>query len=253
MTDVLSKNGSVDAFILEADGTVDADHGYGYLIAKRLADFNVKTQLISLEKEADKLTQLPKKPLFISGGMTEVTAEVDWVVEVRSFLRETIHKNQQADPSDQHAIFGICFGAQIIAESYRKGSVVYLEDPEIGETQVTVDDPHPLFQGFEKTFPAYTFHYNQIKPHKDFSLIAQNHYKGHTFTQAFEIPKASCFGVQFHPEFGYEEFQTLVKTYAGLLRSLHQNPEEILKSLPEIPHNAGLLHNFFQFYSKQEA
>lgn len=252
MTGVFPPVKDVDAFILEADGKVDANHGYGYLIAKRLAAFNVNTQLISLEQHADKLTQLPNKPFFISGGMTEVTSKVDWIVKVRKFLQETIQKNQQSYPLKQQAIFGICFGAQIIAEAYRKGSVEYLNEPEIGITKVTVDIPHPLFKGFEENFPAYTFHYNQIKTCKDFTLLARHQYKGHTFVQAFGIPKASCIGVQFHPEFMYEEFQTLLKTYSNLLRTLNQDSEQILKNLPKIPKNANLLYNFLRFAALKE-
>ncbi|MBD3190543.1 MAG: hypothetical protein GF308_07855 [Candidatus Heimdallarchaeota archaeon] len=252
MADVLPLIKDVDVFILEADGKINADYGYGYLIAKRLATFNVKTQLVSLEKHSDKLAQLPNIPFFISGGMTEVTAEVEWVREARTFLQETIRKNQENFPIKQQPIFGICFGAQIIAEAYRQGSVEYLDEPEIGITQVTVDTPHPLFQGFKKKFPAYTFHYNQIKPCEDFSLLSLHRHRGHTFVQAFGIPKTLCFGVQFHPELMYDEFQMLMKTYADLLRSLNQDVEQILKQLPVIPTNAELLYNFLHYTSLLE-
>ncbi|MFX1252186.1 MAG: type 1 glutamine amidotransferase [Promethearchaeota archaeon] len=230
--------------VLEADGKVDSQHGYGYLIAKRLTEFKINAALVSIVENAQILETLPPKPLILSGGMTEVTADIDWIVKTKAFFRERIKFNQEVEKKNRLPTFGICFGAQLLVESYSKGSVKYLDDPEIGITDVPLKVPsHPIFQGYEKQFKGYTFHYNQIKTQK-VSVLSSHVHKGHHFIQAFEIPDSSCFGVQFHPELNYEEMKTLLHTYKDLIKNLGLDVDPIIRTLPKIPANSVILKNF---------
>ena len=121
----------------------------------------------------------------------------------------------------------------------------YLEDPEIGVSRIKLDiSNHPLFSGFEPTFDAYTFHYNQIRSPK-INQISTAEFKGHNFVQAFEIPGTSIFGTQFHPEFTFNEMFQLLKTYKPLITELGLDIDTIINTLPEIPHNAKILTNFY--------
>ena len=231
-----------EIIILEADGKVSDTNGYGYLIQKRLKEENIQSAKIYLPENTERLSTLPLKPTIISGGMTEVTKDIKWINQSKDFIRETIEINQKSD--QKRPLFGICFGAQLIAESYVSGSVKYLDDPEIGNTKVIIGKKHPLFQGFPQEFQGYTFHYNQIVAKKEFNILSTNKHMGHHFIQAFEVPNAFCYGVQFHPEFCYHEFNTLMRTYQELIIELGLDYNEIIAAIKEIETNAKILVNF---------
>ena len=84
----MTKN--TDVFILEADGKINQTNGYGFLLKKRLEEYNIQAKIISITNNSDPLDSLPPKPLILSGGMTEVTAEVDWVIEAKEFIKKKI-------------------------------------------------------------------------------------------------------------------------------------------------------------------
>ncbi|MFQ5819569.1 MAG: type 1 glutamine amidotransferase [Candidatus Heimdallarchaeota archaeon] len=240
---------NADVIVLEADGKIDEnENGYGHVIVKRFADFNINAFLFSLVEQPQKLENLPPKPLILSGGMTGVTTDIDWVIKARELIYKTIKSNQKCGRDNHIPIFGICFGAQLIAECYSKGSVRYLDNPEIGVSRITLDFPsHPLFNGLKKQFNAYTFHYNQIQS-QDVSILSSHQYNNNQFIQAFEIPNASTFGVQFHPEFAYEEMITLLRTYKNRIKNLRFKVETIIKTLPRISKNSFILKNFYSHF-----
>jgi GMP synthase-like glutamine amidotransferase len=196
-----------------------------------------------VQENVDELSSLPSKPLIISGGMTEVTADIDWINKFKTFILETIKKNQEAEIIQP--VFGICFGAQLIVEAYSPGSVRYLDDPEIGVSKISLDIPsHHLFEGILKQFDAYSFHYNQIWS-DDITVISDHLHKGHTFIQAFEIPNSHAYGVQFHPEFSYDEMRTLFRMYSNLIKELGFDIDPIINTLPPLSGNDRILLNFF--------
>ncbi len=234
-----------DVIILEADGQIDGTHGYGTPIHDALTEHKITSSILSISHSTEVLQKLPKKPLILSGGMTEVTTDIDWIRELKSFVLDIISQNQQTGQKERQSILGICFGAQIIGECYDKGSVTYLDDPEIGVSRIILDvENHPLFSGFSKEFDAYSFHYNQIWSDK-VTVLSQQLHKGHQFIQAFEIPDASVFGVQFHPEFSHDQMTTLYKTYRKLIRELGFDLQPIIDTLPPISGNRLLLKNFY--------
>lgn len=237
-----------DIIILEADGKIDdKNNGYGYPIKNRLAEMDINSKIISLidDSNSNHLDELPPKPLIFSGGMTEVTKNLDWINECKAFIKGKIeeNKNNKGIP-----IFGICFGAQLIAETYKKGSVMYLDTPEIGISKIKLNKTnHNLFKGFKKEFDAYSFHYNQIKT-KDFSIISSTKINHNEFIQAFEIPNTPIFGVQFHPEFKINEMKTLLKIYEDLVKNLGHNINRIIENLPKIENNWLILKNFYYYF-----
>ena len=240
-----------DVIILEADGLIDSSNGYGTPILQALEDNGISASLVPIAHNTDVLQNLPKKPLIISGGMTEVTADIDWIRELKSFILSIIKSNQQSKYNHRQAIMGICFGAQIIAECYRKGSVTYLDDPEIGVSRISLDvENHNLFAGFSKVFDAYSFHYNQIGS-DDVTVLSQHLHMGHRFIQAFEIPDASTVGVQFHPEFTHQQMSRLFETYRELIRDLGFDLQPIIDTLPPISGNRQILKNFYKAYCEK--
>ncbi|MFW9844365.1 MAG: type 1 glutamine amidotransferase [Candidatus Thorarchaeota archaeon] len=218
-------------------------NGYGYPISKRLNSFGVKHEIIPIAENTSILPELPKKPLILSGGMTEVTANVDWINDLKAYISQIIKQNQE-NPRNMQPILGICFGAQIIAESYRKGSVRFLEDPEFGLSRIVLEDNDlPIFKGFENEFDAYSFHYNQIWS-TDFQILSKHKHMGHEFLQAFEVPDSTVFGVQFHPEFTREQMIRLFNTYQNLILEFGFDLQPIIDDLENIKGNEKILRNF---------
>jgi len=60
-----------DVIILEADGLIDSSNGYGTPIFQALEDNGISASLVPIAHNTDVLQNLPKKPLILSGGMTE--------------------------------------------------------------------------------------------------------------------------------------------------------------------------------------
>lgn len=179
--------------------------------------------------------------------MTEVTANIDWINDLKSFVVAIIERNHQ-NPREQQPILGICFGAQIIAEGYRPGSVRFLEDPEFGVSRIVLDEPnHRLFTGFNSEFSAYSFHYNQIWS-DDLRILDKHNHMGHEFLQAFEVPRSSAFGVQFHPEFNYEQMIKLFETYEQTISEFGFDLRPVISNLDKLKGNENLLKNFFEGY-----
>ncbi len=231
--------------IIEADGKIDDLNGYGTPIFRRLREMGIGAKIIPLENNADILKQLPPRPLIFSGGMTEVTADVDWIIQAKEIIQDIIKQNQRGD-GPKYPMFGICFGAQLIAEAYSPGSVSFLEDPEIGVSRIELSHQHELFKGFKNSFDAYSFHYNQIWS-EDLHPISISYHKGHRFLQSFEIPDAMTYGVQFHPEFKYEEIIMLFRFYKKLIAELGFNIQPVIESLPELSNNWTILENFLRY------
>lgn len=224
-------------------------NGYGYPINERLSSFGVKSEIIPVAENTTILPDLPKKPLILSGGMTEVTADVDWISDLKTYIGKIIKQNQEI-PGNAQPILGICFGAQIIAESYRMGSVRFLEDPEFGTSRIVLENKdHPLFKGFNNEFDAYSFHYNQIWS-DDLRILSKHKHMNHNFLQAFEVPEATVFGLQFHPEFSREQMITLFNTYRNVILEFGFDLQPIIDDLESIEGNENILRNFIDEYCR---
>ncbi|WP_194841315.1 type 1 glutamine amidotransferase [Salinibacillus xinjiangensis] len=234
-----------DVIILEADGVVADDKGYGYGIAEQLKRLNFRPIVVSLKENSWRLDDLPNLPLIISGGMTEASADIPWVNEARDFVRKRISFNKQVDQAKKIPLLGICFGAQLIAESQQKGSVTYLNQPQMGVSTIKLDKQScPLFVGYEGELPAYSFHYNQIKI-DNVNIISSHKFSGGEFVQAYEIEDSYCYGVQFHPELTFPIFMQLIRNYQTLLENdLQLSIKEIEKNVRDIPANKQIFTNF---------
>ncbi|MBD3404702.1 MAG: hypothetical protein GF411_01045 [Candidatus Lokiarchaeota archaeon] len=237
-----------DIFVLQADGKIDSTHGYGYPIQQRFSEHDIHVVIVHFADNVDILDELPKKPLVISGGMTEVTADIDWIRDSKAWFLDLIKENQSLDKENRQPVFGICFGAQLLIEAYAKGSVRFLEDPEIGVSRVKLDRPeHPIFRGISNEFDAYSFHYNQIWSN-EVTILSQHKHMGHHFIQAYEIEGSSVMGVQFHPEFKQEEMKTLFTTYKDLIANFGFDLEPTINNLPKIKYPHRILLNFYNSY-----
>jgi len=234
-----------DLIILEADGFIDEVHGYGYPIKKALEKSDLSSTIVSLTDNASNLSEFTGKPMIISGGMTEVTANVSWIIEAKNQISDILQNNRDAKNESTTPLLGICFGAQLIAEAYSPGSVKYLDDPEIGVSRIRLEEKHPLFDGFPSEFDAYAFHYNQIKA-KNLDVISSQQHMGYSFVQAFEVSGSYAYGVQFHPELTLNAMKRLLRTYRSLISGLGHDVDQINTEILDITENHRIFHNFYR-------
>jgi GMP synthase-like glutamine amidotransferase len=185
------------------------------------------------------------KPWIISGGMTTVTSDEPWIVQSRLLFKKVLEVNLQS--KHKQFIFGICFGAQMLAESYRENSVKYLDNPNFGISNLAFNQKHDLFNNISKRFSAYSFHYNQIVDRKEFRSFIINKKYEDRYLEAFEIPNSGAFGVQFHPEFNKSEFLNLIGNYTRLIEEFGYSVDTLKDTLQE-PSSSRLLllQNFME-------
>lgn len=238
-----------DVVILEADGSAGSGRGYGCSISERLIELGYTCSIISLEEKGAVMEELPPRPVIISGGMTEVTSNIDWVTGTRNLVRKRLEHNKSLPPYERYPVLGICFGAQIIAESYRQNSVTCMENPQIGVSRIRLNDKeHPLFQNYSSEFEAYSFHYNQISIHDPkVNLISVHRFAEKKYVQAFAVEESSCYGVQFHPEFSYEEYLALLAHYEDFLQHrFGLEIDRIRQNLQPIKSNRQIFKNYMR-------
>ncbi len=134
---------------------------------------------------------------------------VPWIQDERAFLRAAIHAGVP--------VFGICFGAQILAHVLG-GQVRPGDQPEIGWMPLRTIDPHRLDPG-----PWLVWHFDVLSPPPGAVELASTA----VGTQAFEI--GSHLGVQFHPEATPDSVASWADTYADAVEQLGLTPDRIVE------------------------
>lgn len=163
--------------------------------------------------------------LIIMGGPMGVydEAEYSWLKNEKKLIREAIESGK--------VVIGICLGSQLIAEVL--GAKVFANnEKEIGWFDVSLTkqgEQHPLFEGFNITFPVFHWHGDTFKlPNNAIHLIESKGCKNQAFIYGERI-----LGLQFHLEVTPLAMKEMVKQGKDELQSgrFTQNEQEILNSL----------------------
>ena len=238
-----------DVIILESEGNIDREgNGFSLPVRKCIEGLGFKTFVISLVRDHELLHLLGTKPIIITGGMTEATSDLEWVCRSREFLKKMMLPEDGS--ISRTPVLGICFGAQLIAESYRQGSVSFLKESEIGPRSVYIDIPeHPLFRNIPDILQVYEFHYNKIRV-EGFIPISTTTLSGETFLQAFQVPGTLCHGLQFHPEFDNHCIEGLIEHYRGFLSKLGHVHLSFMEDKPVLQPLSEIFKNFMDLADK---
>ena len=215
----------ISVLVLGADGVIDSEKHLFKTPIESILDAAGKTYFsVQLNDNPSSLQAISDSvfarriPIIVSGGFADLTANTDWVNLTGEFLEEAI--------AAKCPIFGICFGAQMVFRQFYPDSLVFQCVGEVGER-------HLDFIPEAKQTPlasvagqgTYCFHFDGISWKDEYSekitCLAKNQVEGITVCQAFKVKKLPIYGVQFHPEFGYQAFCTLISTYADSLKSEH--------------------------------
>ncbi len=157
---------------------------YNQLIARRVRECNVYSEVVPFNISLDRIKEINPKGIIFTGGPASVYGE----------------NSPKCDPEIFTLgipILGICYGMQLMTATLG-GNVSRADKREYGTTDVSINNDSLLFQGFDNTNVF-------LMSHTDFVEKVPEGFKniGHTSScpnAAMENPDKKLYGIQFHPE-----------------------------------------------------
>ena len=163
---------------------VDFGAQYAQLIARRVREAGVYSEIVSHDISADELASRHPKGIILSGGPKSVYAE----------------HAPRLDPDVYGLsvpVLGICYGAQLLAHELG-GSVERTGRGEYGRAALKVAEPNLLLANLPDTQDVWMSHFDAIAFAPDGCSVTAT--TADSPVAAFEDVKRGLYGVQFHPE-----------------------------------------------------
>lgn len=168
------------------DTIVVLDYGSqtAQLIARRIRELGVYSELLSWNTHPDVIAQLHPKGIILSGGPASVYEEKAPTLP-RTILDMKL------------PILGICYGMQLLAHTLG-GKVAPANHREYGPAQITTLCDVPLWQNLPTDLNVWMSHGDRIEqPPADFVLLART---ANSPVAAMGDVSRGLYGIQFHPE-----------------------------------------------------
>ncbi|CCI28667.1 GMP synthase (glutamine-hydrolyzing) (Glutamine amidotransferase) (GMP synthetase) [Microcystis aeruginosa PCC 9808] len=163
---------------------LDFGSQYSELIARRIRETNVYSEVLSYRTSAEQLAQINPKGIILSGG-----------------------PNSVYDPGAPHCdpeiwnlgvpILGVCYGMQLMVQQLG-GRVERAKRAEYGKASLFINDPTDLLTNVEDGSTAWMSHGDScVELPAGFEILAHT---DNTDCAAIADHEKKLFGVQFHPE-----------------------------------------------------
>ena len=163
---------------------VDFGAQYAQLIARRVREAHVRSEIVSREITAQEVAARRPIGLILSGGPASVYAE------------DAYRMNPEILDLDI-PVLGICYGHQLMAE-LAGGSVEKSGEAEYGKTTLEVTSDSLLFREMPTTQDVWMSHRDQVtEAPEGFVCVAET---SGAAVAAMEDRERRMYGVQFHPE-----------------------------------------------------
>ncbi len=163
---------------------IDFGAQYGQLIARRVRELHVYSQLIAHDTPVQVLRELKPAGIILSGGPMSVYVEDAPRVDPALFDLGV-------------PVLGICFGHQYLARELG-GTVARTGTSEFGKTVLRVGAPGALLEGLQAEEQCWMSHRDCVtQAPEGFTLLASSDASP---VAAMEHPQRGFYGVQFHPE-----------------------------------------------------
>ncbi|WP_370741315.1 glutamine-hydrolyzing GMP synthase [Longirhabdus pacifica] len=157
---------------------------YNQLIARRIRDLGVYSELLPYNTSLEVIKEKKPKGIVFSGGPASVYGE----------------KSPLVDPGIYDLgipILGICYGMQMMSHQL-DGQVQAADKREYGKAIVQFQDDYPLTAGLENDQQVWMSHSDLVvKPPEGFNIDASTE---HAPIAAMSRADKQWFAVQFHPE-----------------------------------------------------
>jgi GMP synthase (glutamine-hydrolysing) len=162
---------------------------YNHLIARRLQELGVESQLMPPSTPIGKFDAMGADALVMGGGPQSVRSLDALTGELRdaSNLMTKI----------KLPMLCICVTHQLMATTFG-GTTNIAKKPEFGPVEVSVSDEDTILEGLRPSFTAWESHNDEIvATPPGFKVLASS---DNCTVQAMRHEKRDVFGVQFHPE-----------------------------------------------------
>lgn len=163
---------------------LDFGSQYSELIARRIRETQVYSEVLSYRTTAEQLRQLQPKGIILSGGPSSVYDE----------------GAPHCDPeiwSLGVPVLGVCYGMQLMVQQLG-GGVERAERGEYGKASLHIDDPTDLFTNVDDGTTMWMSHGDSVTNlPSGFELLAHT---DNTPCAAIAHHQNKLYGVQFHPE-----------------------------------------------------
>ena len=162
---------------------------YGQLIARRVRDLNVYSEIVPCDISADELREMAPSALILSGGPASVYAE----------------DAPRVDPGIYELgvpVLGFCYGHQITAVTLG-GKVAHSEIGEYGPATIERDADSALFNSTPLKQTVWMSHRDSVcEVPEGFTVTAKTDVCP---VAAMECPERKIYTTQFHPEVKHTE------------------------------------------------
>ena len=157
---------------------------YNQLIARRVRECNVYSEVVPYNISIEKIKEKNPKGIIFTGGPASVYGEDSPMCSEGIF--------ELGIP-----VLGICYGMQLMTYTLG-GKVAKAEKREYGTTEVSINTSSPLFNGFDNSNGF-------LMSHTDFVETVPEGFKNIGSTPscpnaAMENKEKKLYGIQFHPE-----------------------------------------------------
>ena len=179
MSNLSIKNKNIDTILV-----LDFGSQYTQLIARRIRESNVYSEIYPWDIDEEKIRNLNPKGIVLSGGPDSVTQS--FTPRIPKIVFEL-----------RVPILGICYGMQTLAEQLG-GQVISAEKKEFGHARLNLLEESKLFEGISKNTNVWMSHGDQVQDLPDnFKVIASTETAP---VAAMQHDNKDIFAVQFHPE-----------------------------------------------------
>ena len=175
---------------------LDFGSQYTKLIARRVRENNVYSEIKPFDFPVKKIIQLAPDGIILSGGPSSVYSEKAPLIS-RKILELSI------------PVLGICYGLQLIAYLV-DGKVVKAKDREYGYAQLNINQQDELFWGLPSLTTVWMSHGDKLT-----ELPANFLVLGYTQNSSFcaiRHKSKPIYGIQFHPEVIHTEYGNNILT-----------------------------------------
>ncbi|PLZ81952.1 GMP synthase (glutamine-hydrolyzing), partial [Fischerella thermalis WC217] len=163
---------------------LDFGSQYSELIARRIRETQVYSEVLSYRTTIEQLRKLNPKGIILSGGPSSVYDQ----------------GAPKCDPEIWHLgipILGVCYGMQLMVQQLG-GEVARADRAEYGKASLYIDDPTDLLTNVEDGTTMWMSHGDSVTSMPSgFELLAHTE---NTPCAAIADHNRKLYGVQFHPE-----------------------------------------------------